>query len=121
VRVLWKDALTTALAGESAAYMVADQSIGGRMRATMKRSVVQEIAASIMRAISGMLGGAAGRVVRDVAYSASYDLQSRARAGVSFTEDSRQDAVVRAFADVRANFDWDTQANEFVVRPGATS
>ncbi len=121
LRVLWKDARTAALAGESVATLVADASIGGRMRATMKRSVVQEIAAGIMRAISGMLGGAAGRVVRDVAYSASYDLQSRALDGVAFTEDSRRDAVMRAFADVRANFVWDAQAGGFVVRPSAQS
>lgn len=121
VRVLWKDARTATLAGESVATMTADASMGGRMRATMQRSIVQEIAASIMRAISGVLGGgAAGRVVRDVAYSASYDLQSRAVAGAEFTEDSRRDAVLRAFADVRANFVWDAQANAFVVRQGAS-
>ncbi len=122
VRVLWKDARTATLAGESVATMTADASMGGRMRATMQRSIVQEIASAIMRAISGVLGsGAAGRVVRDVAYSASYDLQSRAVAGSEFTEDSRRDAVVRAFADVRANFVWDAQSNAFVVRQGESA
>lgn len=121
VRVLWKDVRSTALAGESLATMVADASIGGRMRATMKRSIVQEIAASIMRAISGALGGSAGRVVRDVAYSASYDLQSRALAGVAFSEESRRDAVVRAFAAVRHNFVWDGASGGFVVRPNTVA
>ena len=121
LRVLWKDARTAALAGESVATMVADASVGGRMRVTMKRSIVQEIAAGIMRAITGMLGGVAGRVVRDVAYSASYDLQSRALNGVAFTEDSRRDAVLRAFGDVRAHFVWDVQTGGFVVRQGSAT
>lgn len=121
LRVLWKDARTTALAGESVAAMVPDASIGGRMRATMKRSIVQEIAASIMRAISSALGGSAGRVVRDVAYSASYDLQSRALASVAYSEESRRDAVVRAFAAVRHHFVWDGALGAFVVRSGQAS
>lgn len=121
LRVLWKDVRSSALAGESVATMVADASIGGRMRATMKRSIVQEIAGSIMRAISSALGGSAGRVVRDVAYSASYDLQSRALAGVAFSEESRRDAVVRAFAAVRHHFVWDVALGAFVVRSNAPS
>ncbi len=121
LRILWKDVRTAAMVGESVATMVADVSVGGRMRATMKRSIVREVAASIMRAISGALGGAAGRVVRDVAYSASCDLQSRALHSVAFTEDSRRVAVLRAFADVRPHFVWDAQAGGFVVRKVATS
>lgn len=116
VRVHWKNPLTGAPMGESSAMMTMDTSLAARVKAQAKRSVVQEIAAAFMRALSGALGGSAGRIVRDVAYTASHDLQSRALAGVNYTESTRREAVVRAFAAVQERFTWDASSRRFIAR-----
>jgi hypothetical protein len=116
VRVHWKNPLTGAPMGESSALMSVDMSLAARVKAQAKRSVVQEIAAAFMRALSGALGGSAGRIVRDMAYTASHDLQSRALAGVNYTESTRREAVVRAFAAVQDRFTWDASGRRFVAR-----
>ncbi len=116
VRVHWKNPLTGAPMGESSALMSVDMSLAARVKAQAKRSVVQEIAAAFMRALSGALGGSAGRIVRDMAYTASHDLQSRALAGVNYTESTRREAVVRAFAAVQERFTWDASSRRFVAR-----
>jgi len=117
VRVHWKDPLTGTPMGESTATMAADTSLGARLQAQAKRSAVQELLGAMLRALIGAVGGgSAGRVVRDVAYTASHDLQARALAGVAYTDASRREAVVRAFAAVRQHFTWDERAGRFVVR-----
>lgn len=116
VRVHWKNPLTGAPMGESWAMMTVDTSLAAQVKAQAKRSVVQEIAAACMRALSGALGGSAGRIVRDVAYTASHDLQSRALAGVNYTESTRREAVVRAFAAVQERFTWDASSRRFIAR-----
>lgn len=116
VRVHWKNPLTGAPMGESSAMMSVDTSLAARVKAQAKRSVVQELAAAFMRALSGALGGGAGRIVRDMAYTASHDLQSRALAGVNYTESTRRDAVVRAFAAVQERFTWDPSSRRFIAR-----
>lgn len=116
VRVHWKNPLTGAPMGESAAMMSVDTSLAARVRAQAKRSVVQEIAAAVMRALSAALGGSAGRIVRDMAYTASHDLQARALAGVNYTESTRREAVVRAFAAVQDRFAWDAPSRRFIAR-----
>lgn len=116
VRVHWKNPLTGAPMGESSALMTVDTSLAARVKAQAKRSVVQEIAAAFMRAVSGALGGSAGRIVRDMAYTASHDLQSRALAGVNYTESTRREAVVRAFAAVQERFTWDASSRRFIAR-----
>lgn len=116
VRVHWKNPLTGAPMGESSAMMSVDTSLAARVKAQAKRSVVQEIAAAFMRALTGALGGSAGRIVRDMAYTASHDLQTRALAGVNYTESTRREAVVRAFAAVQDRFTWEASSRRFVVR-----
>lgn len=116
VRVHWKNPLTGAPMGESSALMSVDTSLAARVKAQAKRSVVQEIAAAFMRALSGALGGSAGRIVRDMAYTASHDLQSRALVGVNYTESTRREAVVRAFAAVQDRFTWEASSRRFIVR-----
>jgi hypothetical protein len=120
VRVHWKNPLTGAPMGESSAMMSVDTSLAARVKGQAKRSVVQEIAAAFMRALSGTLGGAlggsAGRIVRDMAYTASHDLQTRVLAGVNYTESTRREAVVRAFAAVQDRFTWDASSRRFIVR-----
>jgi hypothetical protein len=102
--------------GESSATMTADTSLAGHMQAQVQRSVVQEVAGGVMRALSGLLGGSVGRIVRDVAHTASNDLQSRALANVAYTEARRREAVVRAFGLVRPFFAWDAAAGRFVAK-----
>jgi hypothetical protein len=120
VQVHWKDPLTQEPMGVSSATMTPDTTLAARMQAQARRSMVHEIASTIMRVLSMALertvGGGAARVVRDVAYTASYDLQSRALAGSAYTEASRRDAAVRAFAAVRDAFAWDERAGRFVKR-----
>lgn len=124
VRVHWKDPLTGTPMGESTASMASDPSLGARLRAQARRSVVQEIVGALLRAVlavvgsalGGAVGGGAGRVVRDVAHTAAHDVQARALAGVTYTDASRRDAVVRAFAEVREGFTWEERAGRFVAR-----
>jgi len=114
VRVSWKDPLTGAAMGESSATMSTDQSMGGRVQASVKRSLVNEVASGAMRFVGGLLGGSAGRVVRDAAYTASSDIQSRALADVGYTDATKREAVVRAFAAVQSFFVWDERSGRFV-------
>lgn len=120
VHVHWKNPLTGAPMGESTATMAADASLGARLQAQARRSVVQEVLGAVVRAViaavGSVVGGGAGRVVRDVAYTASHDLQARALGGVAYTDASRREAVVRAFASVRPGFTWDERAGRFVAR-----
>jgi hypothetical protein len=51
-----------------------------------------------------------------VAYTASHDLQTRALAGAAYTDASRREAVVRAFAAVRPAFTWDERSARFIAR-----
>jgi hypothetical protein len=85
-----------------------------------RRSMVQEVLGAILRtliaAVGGVVGGGAARVVRDVAYTASHDLQTRALAGAAYTDASRREAVVRAFAAVRPAFTWDERSARFIAR-----
>jgi hypothetical protein len=66
--------------------------------------------------VSGLLGGAAGRVVSNAAYTAAGDINSRVTAGSDYTEDSRKAAIVTAFEAVRPSFVWDEQRQRFVAR-----
>lgn len=116
VRVSWKDPASGAPMGESSASMSVDASVGGRVQESVKRSVVNEIAAGALRFVSGLLGGGAGRVVTNAAYTASAELQSRALSGAGYTEGSRREAVVHAFASVQNYFVWDEGAQRFVSK-----
>jgi hypothetical protein len=116
VRIAWKDPVTGAAMGESSATMAADSSVGGRVQESVKRSVVNEIAATIVRFVTSLIGGSAGRVVNNAAYTASSELQSRALSGASYTESSRQAAIVQAFESVRSFFVWDEANGRFVSK-----
>jgi hypothetical protein len=66
--------------------------------------------------VAGLLGGAAGRVVSNAAYTAAGDINSRITAGSDYTEASRQAAIVTAFEAVKPSFVWDEQRKRFVTR-----
>jgi len=116
VDVVWKCPATGRQVGKSTAYMTADASLTGRVGANVKRTIVQEITYGAARFISGLLGGTAGRVVGNAAYTAAGDVQHRATSGVDYTEASRQAAIVVAFESVQDSFVWDDQRRRFVAR-----
>jgi len=116
VEVSWKCPATGREVGQSTATMAADPSIAGRVQASVKRSIASEVINGAARLVAGLLGGAAGRVVSNAAYTAASDINSRVTAGVDYTEASRQAAIVTAFESVKSSFSWDDQRQRFVAR-----
>lgn len=116
VHVAWKCPATGRAVGASTATMSADPSLSSRVGASVKRSIASELIYGAARLLSGIVGGAAGRVISNAAYTAAGDLNTRATAGVDYSEASRQAAVVAAFETVRASFTWDEGRRQFVAR-----
>jgi hypothetical protein len=116
VRVTWRDPDTGRVVGESAANMSADYSMGGKVQSSIKRSIVSEVSSSAARFLGGLLGGSAGRVVRDAAHTVSSDVQSRASSAAQYTEASKRAAIVNAFASVQSNFTWNHERQRFEAR-----
>lgn len=116
VQVFWKCPATGREIGQSSATMAADASLSNQVQASMKRSIASEIIYGAARIVSGLIGGAAGRVVSNAAYTAANDINQRMTAGVDYTEASRQAAIVSAFETVKESFVWDDTANRFVAR-----
>jgi hypothetical protein len=116
VRVTWTCPSTGRQVGESTATMSADPSVAARVQASVQRSIASEVIYGAARLVSGLLGGAAGRVVSNAAYTAAGDINSRVTAGSDYTEDSRKAAIVTAFEAVRPSFVWDEQRQRFVAR-----
>ena len=117
VQVFWKCPATGREIAQSTGTMSADASLSNRVQASVKRSIASEIIYGAARIISGVLGGAAGRVVSNAAYTAASDINQRMTASLDYTEASRQAAIVAAFESVKASFLWDDQRNEFVAVP----
>jgi hypothetical protein len=116
VQVSWKCAVTGRPVGQSTATMSADPSLAGRVQATVKRDIVSELTSGAARFLGGLLGGSAGRVINDAAYTAASDIRSRATSGVDYTEASQKAAIVAAFESVQSSFAWDEQRQRFVAR-----
>jgi hypothetical protein len=116
VEVTWRCPATGRVVGQSSATMSADPSVGGRVLASVKRSVASEVVYGAARFVSSLLGGAAGRVLSNAVYTAAGDINSRATAGVDYSEASRQSAIVMAFESMKPSFNWDEQRRQFVAR-----
>jgi hypothetical protein len=116
VRVSWKCPLTGREVGQSTASMSADPSVAARVQASVQRSVASEIIYGAARMVAGLLGGAAGRVVGNAAYTAAGEINSRVTAGSDYTEASRKAAIVTAFESVKPSFVWDDQGQRFIAR-----
>lgn len=116
VEVTWTCPATGRLVGQSTATMSADPSVAGRVLASVKRSVASEVVYGAARLVTSLLGGAAGRVLSNAAYTAANDINSRATAGVDYSEASRQSAIVMAFESMKPSFNWDEQRRQFVAR-----
>jgi hypothetical protein len=116
VLVSWKCPATGRSVGQSSASMAADPSVTARVQASVQRSIASEIIYGATRFVAGLLGGAAGRVVGNAAYTAANDLNTRVTAGVDYTEASRRAAIVTAFEAVKSSFVWDEARQRFVAR-----
>ena len=116
VRVSWKCPVTGRAVAESTADMPADPSLAARVQASVQRSIASEIIYGAARLISGLFGGAAGRVLSNATYTAASEINTRVTAGSDYTEASRQAAIVVAFASVESSFVWDEQRQKFVAR-----
>lgn len=116
VQVSWKCAATGQIVVQSQATMSADPALAGRVQASVQRSIASEIIYGAARMVSGMLGGALGRIVSSAAYTAANDINARATAGADYTDASRQAAIVTAFESVKGSFSWDEPRRRFVAR-----
>jgi hypothetical protein len=116
VQVYWKCPATGREIGQSAGTMSADASLSNRVQASVKRSIASELIYGAARIVAGLLGGAAGRVVSNAAYTAANDINQRLTADVDYTEASRQAAVVTAFETVKDAFVWDDERRQFVAK-----
>lgn len=116
VRVSWKCPSTGRVVGTSTGTMAVDYSLTNRIGASVKRSIASEVIYGAARLVASLLGGAAGRVVSNAAYTAAADINTRATASVDYSEASRQAAVVAAFETVKASFAWDEAQRRFIAR-----
>ena len=116
VRVSWKCPLTGREVGKSTAYMTADPSVAARVQASVKRSIAYEIIYGAARVVADLLGGVAGRVVSNAAYTAASDINTKVTAGSDYTEASRQTAIVAAFESVKPSFVWEEKQQKFIAR-----
>jgi hypothetical protein len=121
VQVTWKCPVTGRTVATSTAGMVADNSLGNRVGASIKRSLASEVIYGAARLITGFVGGAAGRIISNAVYTAAGDIDARSTAGVDYTQASREAAIVAAFDAVKPQFVWDTARNQFVARPSAST
>lgn len=119
VQVSWKCPASGQTVATSSATMAADPALTSRIGASVKRSIASELIYGAARVVSGLLGGAAGRVVSNAAYTAANDLNSRATASVDYTQASREAAIVAAFESVQSRFVWDEGRRQFVARPAS--
>lgn len=115
LEVTWRCAVTGREVGRSTANMAADTSVTNRVQASVKRSIASEVIYGAARLVAGLLGGAAGRVVSNAAYTAASDINTRVTSGVDYSEASRQAAIVSAFDTVKPSFVWDEQRQRFIA------
>ena len=115
VEVDWICAATNKPMGKSESYMSTDHSMKNEVAASVKRGVVREIGYAIVNFFSSLVGGSAGRVVRDATSSASYRVSSNVSSAAQYTEKSKRDAIVAAFKQVEKNFTWNEKDRKFVA------
>ena len=115
VHITWKCPATGREVGRSTATMAVDSSVSNRVQASVKRSIASEVIYGAARLVAGLLGGAAGRVVSNAAYTAANDINNRVVSGVDYTEASRRAAIVAAFDTVKPSFVWDDQRQRFIA------
>ena len=116
VQVSWKCPATGRWVANSNGTMAADPSLAGRVGASVQRSIANELIYGAARLLSGVLGGAAGRVLSNATYTAASDINAKATSGVDYTEASRQAAIVTAFESVKSSFVWDETRRQFIAR-----
>ena len=116
VAVEWKCAASNRPVGRSEAYMTADYSVGNEVASAVKRGIVRELWYSIARFLGGLVGGGAGRVLTDASHAAGSRVSQNVSNAAQYTDKSRRDAVVQAFAAVEPQLRWDETSRKFVAR-----
>lgn len=116
VEVSWKCPATGRAVGTSVANMAADPSLAGRVGASVKRSIANEVIYGAARMLSGLIGGSVGRVLTSATYAAAADLNTKATSGADYTQASREVAAVSAFESIKSSFAWDEARHQFVAR-----
>jgi len=116
VEVRWKCPVSGQEIAQSSATMTADTSAKARMSSTLKRSVVREFFYTLTSIVGRALGGSAGRVARDVAYTAAHQADQRADRSSRYTEASRRQAILTAFRAVEDRFAWDEGRKRFAAK-----
>jgi hypothetical protein len=101
VQVTWKCPVTGKVVGEFHCEHVRRPFRDGK--GFRERQVQRRIRTRLWRRADHRqpIGWAAGRVVSNAAYTAAGDINSRVTAGVDYTEDSRQAAIVAAFETMK--------------------
>jgi hypothetical protein len=115
VVVAWRCPAAGRVVASSQAAMNPDQSTGGRVRAAVKRSAINEVASAITR-VTGALGGPLGRVLNTAAATLASETNAKLASAAAYPKHVRDDAVMRAFARVRHEFEWSAQRKCFVAR-----
>jgi hypothetical protein len=116
VQVFWKCAETGKDMGQSTAQQQADNSVGGKVVTSVKKSVFREIGFGLVNLISSFLGNSAGRVARDATYSASSQYQSNVSATSNYNESTKRAAIVQAFKEVEPWFNWSEDKKQFFAK-----
>ncbi len=101
---------------ESRAAMHRGTGMGSRARESAKRSMMYSLRRSVSSAIRGAFGyGFFGRMGQDLANSAMRQLDESTR----YSSGDQQEAVVRAFESVRAQFAWDAREERWIMGSAA--
>ena len=95
---------------EASAALRAADSVGNRVAQSAKRSLMWSVRSAIGSAVRralghGMLGSAASSAARDAMSGGG---------GTRYSEEEKQDAVVRAFESVSSQFAWDAQNQRYI-------
>jgi hypothetical protein len=103
VQVQWKCPRTGRMLGSSTGSMSADPSVSGRVGASVKKNVASEVIYGAARAISGLFGGAAGRVVSNATYTAASERKRRPAPTTPRRADKRRSSRRSSPSDPRSS------------------
>lgn len=101
---------------QASAGLRAADSMTGRMAQSAKRRLLWSVRSAITSAVRSALGYG---VVGSMASAAAQEAVSTGGHNVSYSEDDKRDAVVRAFESVSAQFVWDDQQGRYISAQAA--
>lgn len=101
---------------EASAGLRAADTIGNRVAQSAKRSLMWSVRGAIASAVRRALGHG---MLGSMASSAARDAMSGSGTSTHFSEQDKQDAVVRAFESVSGQFAWDAQNQRYISAQAA--